>query len=124
MNRKLDTIVITVALIAYQYMNYGFASESVDENHERSKRFVFLKTAGIGVSSVDRIQFYYVYRKNILKINSHKCFQYLVALAVPTSAVNRQRVYMAFNFEAHYNLADNETVLQKFKMPVRTVTTF
>lgn len=41
-------------------------------------------------------------------------FQYLVAIAIPTSAVNNQRVYMALNFEAHYGLADADTFLDKF----------
>lgn len=41
-----------------------------------------------------------------------------MAVAVPTSAVNRQRVYMAFNFEAHYGVADADTFLAKLKMPV------
>lgn len=44
-----------------------------------------------------------------------------MALAIPTSAVNRQRVYMAFNFEAHYGVADADTFLAKLKMPVMPI---
>lgn len=37
-----------------------------------------------------------------------------MAIAIPTSAVLNQRVYMAVNFEAHYGLADADTFLDKF----------
>lgn len=39
-------------------------------------------------------------------------------MAIPTSAINRQRVYMAFNFEAHYGLASSDTFLTSLRMPV------
>lgn len=45
--------------------------------------------------------------------------QYLVAVAIPTSSVAQQRVYMAFNFEAHYGLANSDTFLDKFNHKVR-----
>ncbi|XP_055326698.1 uncharacterized protein LOC129580375 [Sitodiplosis mosellana] len=90
MKQSLCTVVITILLIVCQHINNSIASKNDNEEHERNKRFVFLQTSGIG---------------------------YLVALAIPTSAVNRQRVYMAFNFEAHYGLASAETFLSKFKAP-------
>lgn len=50
MNRKLDTFVIAIALIACQYLSCSIASKDAAEEHERIKRFVFLKGSGIGVS--------------------------------------------------------------------------
>lgn len=52
MNLKLDTIFITIALIACQHVNgiSRVAQQHTEDEHERSKRFVFLKTSGIGVS--------------------------------------------------------------------------
>lgn len=50
MQRTFDTIVIAIILIASQYLCSSIASKNDDEEHQRSKRFVFLKGSGIGVS--------------------------------------------------------------------------
>ncbi|XP_031621775.1 uncharacterized protein LOC116339847 [Contarinia nasturtii] len=84
------TVVITIILIVCQQIVGSIALKNNSEEHERNKRFVFLRGSGIG---------------------------YLVALAIPTSAVNRQRVYMAFNFEAHYGLASADTFLTSLRSP-------
>lgn len=48
---KFYTIVITTVLIACQHINHSAtASKNDNEEHERSKRFIFLRTSGIGVS--------------------------------------------------------------------------
>lgn len=50
MQRTFDTILIAVILIASQYLCSSTASKNDGGEHQRSKRFVFLKGSGIGVS--------------------------------------------------------------------------
>lgn len=111
---------IVIVLIACQHINSSIATIESEE-HERNKRSIFLKGSGIGVS----FEQFSCQKNKILSFSSEifsfaiiLCFQYLVALAIPTSAVNRQRVYMAFNFEAHYGLASGDTLLSSLRMPV------
>lgn len=49
MNMKLK-VVIAIILFACQYLNSSIASKNDGEEHERNKRFVFLKGSGVGVS--------------------------------------------------------------------------
>lgn len=51
MNMKLDTILFCIAFIVCQNINISAASNDIDDVHERNKRFVFLRGAGMGVSS-------------------------------------------------------------------------
>lgn len=50
MNQIFKTIVLIIALIVCQYLYCSALSRNGEVEHERSKRFAFLKTAGIGVS--------------------------------------------------------------------------
>lgn len=50
MNMKLDTIFIGVTLIFCQQLDSSSALKTDVETHKRDKRFVFLETAGLGVS--------------------------------------------------------------------------
>lgn len=115
-------IVVTVMLL--MHCSIGMCLSKIDENyqqqqrvHDRTKRFVFLKSSGIGVSWI-----VWKWQSVISSVKNQKFFhfQYLVAIAIPTSAVNNQRVYMALNFEAHYGLADADTFLDKFNHKVCT----
>lgn len=54
MNRIIDKIVITIALIVCQYLSCSALSRNSDVDvHERNKRFAFLKTSGVGVSGFE-----------------------------------------------------------------------
>lgn len=58
---KFYTIVITVVLIACQHINSCVhATKNDDDEHERSKRFVFLQTSGIGVSNHEHFKLFFV----------------------------------------------------------------
>lgn len=46
----LDTTIVAIGLIVCLYSCISIALKNDNEHHERSKRFVFLKTSGIGVS--------------------------------------------------------------------------
>lgn len=54
MNFKLDSVFVTIVLIVCQHVNGlgDLEKHAGEENkHEREKRFVFLQTAGLGVSA-------------------------------------------------------------------------
>lgn len=122
MYMKLDMFIMGIILILCLHLNISIAQKNANKMLERSKRFAFLKSAGCGVSLI--VFFNYIEHFSDLIMNafirlSSFVFQYIAAVAIPASTVDRQRLYMAFNFEAHYGLADADTFLSKFKMPVR-----
>lgn len=53
-----------------------------------------------------------------LSILANRSWQYLVAVAIPLSSVSGQRVYMAFNFEAHFGIPTARSTISAIKMPV------
>lgn len=89
MNQIFNTIIFIAALIVCQYLYCSALSRNDEVAHERSKRFAFLKTAGIGVSfplSLEQIVFlpFFVICFLILRVKTD-CFVVSVSCSIGSS---------------------------------------
>lgn len=50
---------------------------------------------------------------------ANTCIQYVVGLVVPIRPVNKKRVYSGISCSVGYKLANNDTILDGLKKPVR-----